>query len=81
MANKLILSLNFTRNRLVFVTKLLCPTTLCPFVYGHYYYFFFIKNKKKGSGDLSWRLLFGCDYSDILSTGFRIVGVENSNEL
>ena len=42
---------------------------------------FFIKNKKKGRGDLSWRLLFGCDYSDILSAGFRIVGVENSNEL
>ena len=42
---------------------------------------FFIKNKKKGRGDLSWRLLFGCDYSDILSVGFRIVRVKNSNEL
>lgn len=81
MANILILSLNFTRNRLVFVPKLLCSATLCRFVYGLYLLFIYqYEQNKRVEGDLSWHLLLGCDYSDILSVELRPLGVEDLNE-
>ena len=43
-------------------------------------YFFIFDNKKWVGGNLSWRLLLECEYSDTLLTGLELVRVSDPNE-